>query len=44
MSSMFQILLGLIAGVFLASYNPQAAEHIRASTFVFLEAVKGIVM
>ncbi|MDA0152413.1 hypothetical protein OH460_08870 [Vibrio sp. Makdt] len=37
------ILLGVVIGVFLASHQPETAEHIRNYSLEVIEAVQGII-
>ena len=43
MTAAFQVLIGIVIGVFLASNSPEAAEHIREVTLTLLDTIKGVI-
>lgn len=43
MTAAFQVLIGVVVGVFLASNSPEAAEHIREVTITLMNTIKGVI-
>lgn len=44
MASAFQVLVGVVIGVFLASNCPDVAAHIRDVTLTLIDTIQGIIL